>query len=379
MLMSLLGFFWVASCFGNFGICGHTLWAKSPEIRVQRPSWFSATPAKPRFLARQTTPSSIFGLISPKGFLWKPLSESQPKQVKSFVQSWSWREPVESNLCQSGTDVTPSLLPALQTSAQPPVSFQPAVATTTQASPSSFLSELWDGLPFLSSTQPKPPAASIVEVRPSQNQQYEVVVKNQIVAQLPHHSQAQKMAQRLKNALQQTNNLSSEVMPAVVKGQPALKMGTNVILVIDEKLAAELKKSQEVLAIEWSNQLRLALGLTPLSLTEAQAQMHQLQETPRKLAGRASWYGPYFQGRMTAAGETYNQNELTAAHPSLPFDTYLKVTNLKNDKQVIVRVNDRGPYVGNRVLDLSREAARCLESEKAGVVPVEAVIMQKSS
>jgi rare lipoprotein A len=83
--------------------------------------------------------------------------------------------------------------------------------------------------------------------------------------------------------------------------------------------------------------------------------MYNLVETPRTFKGRASWYGPTFHGRLTATGETYNQHELTAAHPSLPFDTYLKVRNLKNGNSVIVRINDRGPYVPDRALDLSRE------------------------
>jgi rare lipoprotein A len=107
--------------------------------------------------------------------------------------------------------------------------------------------------------------------------------------------------------------------------------------------------------------------------------MHNLVETPRKFEGQASWYGDQFHGRLTATGETYNQHELTAAHPSLPFNTYLKVRNLDNGNAVIVRVNDRGPYVPNRVLDLSREAARCIDGEKAGVVPIEAVVMQPPS
>lgn len=94
--------------------------------------------------------------------------------------------------------------------------------------------------------------------------------------------------------------------------------------------------------------------------------------------GLASWYGPYFHGRLTANGEIFNQNELTVAHKSLPFNTFLKVTNLQTGKAVIVRVNDRGPYIPPRSLDLSRVAARCINSEVAGVVPYEAVIMQPS-
>jgi rare lipoprotein A len=74
-------------------------------------------------------------------------------------------------------------------------------------------------------------------------------------------------------------------------------------------------------------------------------------------SGVASWYGGKFHGRKTASGETYNQNSLTAAHRSLPFGTKVRVTNTNNGDTVVVRINDRGPFVGGRVIDLSRAAA----------------------
>lgn len=76
--------------------------------------------------------------------------------------------------------------------------------------------------------------------------------------------------------------------------------------------------------------------------------------------GMASWYGKQFHGRTTASGEDFDMFELTAAHKHIPLGTYVKVTNLRNGKWVIVRVNDRGPYVGNRIMDLSYSAARML-------------------
>ncbi len=82
----------------------------------------------------------------------------------------------------------------------------------------------------------------------------------------------------------------------------------------------------------------------------------------------ASWYGPKFHGKNTANGETYNQSALTAAHKTLPFGTLLQITNLKNRKSVIVRINDRGPYIEGRDLDLSKGTARALGILKKGVV-----------
>ena len=137
-----------------------------------------------------------------------------------------------------------------------------------------------------------------------------------------------------------------------------------------------IRDSQDLLTVEWTNNLRKALGAEPLPIAEAQAQMYGLVETPRKLQGTASWYGPYFHGRLTANGETYDQQDMTAAHPSLPFDTYLKVKNPQNGKMVIVRINDRGPYIPPRNLDLSLGAARVLGSEETGVISYEATFME---
>ncbi len=86
--------------------------------------------------------------------------------------------------------------------------------------------------------------------------------------------------------------------------------------------------------------------------------------------GKASWYGPGFQGRRTASGVRFNTNAMTCAHRTLPFGTKLKVTNLDNGSEVIVIVNDRGPFIGGRVVDLSREAARHLNFVRSGTAPV---------
>jgi rare lipoprotein A len=89
-----------------------------------------------------------------------------------------------------------------------------------------------------------------------------------------------------------------------------------------------------------------------------------------KQVGEASWYGPGFHGQETANGETYNQKDLTAAHPSLPMGTTAKVTNLENGKKVEVRINDRGPFIQDRVIDLSSAAANKLDMKKEGAAQV---------
>ena len=85
---------------------------------------------------------------------------------------------------------------------------------------------------------------------------------------------------------------------------------------------------------------------------------------------KASWYGPHFHGKETANGEIFDQMAFTAAHKILKFGTLLKITNPRNDQSVIVRINDRGPYIGGRQLDLSKAAALQLGMMKRGVVKV---------
>lgn len=87
--------------------------------------------------------------------------------------------------------------------------------------------------------------------------------------------------------------------------------------------------------------------------------------------GKASYYADFFQGRKTANGDTFRQRKRTAAHRTLPFGTVVKVKNLKNGKTVKVRINDRGPFVDGRIIDLSKKAARRLGMVNDGVVQVE--------
>ena len=95
------------------------------------------------------------------------------------------------------------------------------------------------------------------------------------------------------------------------------------------------------------------------------------EEDPNyKAEGLASWYGDDFHGRYTANGEIFDMNTITAAHPTMPLPSYARVTNLRNRKSIVVRVNDRGPYVGNRVIDLSVKTAKLLEFHGQGVAKV---------
>ena len=92
--------------------------------------------------------------------------------------------------------------------------------------------------------------------------------------------------------------------------------------------------------------------------------------------GISSWYGPNFHGKLTANGEVYDMYGLTAAHKTLPLNTIARVTNLDNGKSIILRINDRGPYVGNRILDCSLGAARKLDFYKDGTAFVKIEIIE---
>ena len=108
----------------------------------------------------------------------------------------------------------------------------------------------------------------------------------------------------------------------------------------------------------------LIIALTQISATER---------------GEASWYGGKFQGRLTASGEKFDTNMLTAAHKTLPFNTIVEVRNLENNKIVHVRINDRGPFVEGRIIDLSRAAASKLNMVGAGLAKVEIRIIESPS
>jgi rare lipoprotein A len=100
------------------------------------------------------------------------------------------------------------------------------------------------------------------------------------------------------------------------------------------------------------------------------------QDNTQTQTGPASWYGSKYHGRKTSSGERYNKNDMTAAHKTLPFGTKVKVTNPANNESVILRINDRGPFVGNRIIDVSEVAAKKLDIHSRGVAEVEVEVIE---
>lgn len=129
-----------------------------------------------------------------------------------------------------------------------------------------------------------------------------------------------------------------------------------------------------ILCVTWVCYVVIISGCTSEPVIEPnhltlQEESTDTQSTHTEI-GEASWYGPGFHGKKTANGEIFDQTKLTAAHPSLPLGTKAEVTNLNNDKKVEVRINDRGPYIDDRVIDVSRAAAKKLDMDKDGIAPV---------
>lgn len=136
-------------------------------------------------------------------------------------------------------------------------------------------------------------------------------------------------------------------------------------------------------ALQVTNRLRRLLGNNPAEpVTEVigrpapAAPPQQVAAVRSSYSGMASWYGPGFHGRRSASGESFNQYAMTAAHRTLPFGTQVRVTNLNNGRNVVVRINDRGPYSHGRIIDLSAGAASAIGLRSAGVGPVQIEVLR---
>ena len=126
---------------------------------------------------------------------------------------------------------------------------------------------------------------------------------------------------------------------------------------------------KRALAVSLAAWLAACGGKAPAPQHDHHEAVHGVQQ------GLASWYGGGHQGGPTASGERFNKNAMTAAHRTLPMNTRVRVTNKRNGKSVVVRINDRGPY-GRAIIDLSEAAARELDMIEAGVVPVQVEVVQ---
>jgi len=170
------------------------------------------------------------------------------------------------------------------------------------------------------------------------------------------------------------------IQPAWEQGRYVIKFGDRTQWVLDQSMTfpeSSQNPAQDTLMI--SNRLRRLLGGAEPVSTIANAPNapadNIIARVVRVISGIASWYGPGLHGNRSASGEIFDQNALTAAHLTLPFGTQVRVTNLSNGQSVVVRINDRGPFTGNRVIDISKAAAQRIGMTGAGITPVKLEVL----
>jgi rare lipoprotein A (peptidoglycan hydrolase) len=251
------------------------------------------------------------------------------------------------------------------------------IRTTESISDTTLSDALLNQCTDLPALQAKPSLLSNRHITRSHRTHFQIWFKGHLIGAVSTQKQANDITEKLRNLLNRPTLDANDLRPVLKADQAFIYLGNELLLPVTPTMAQSLGYSPEWIALAWSNNLRQALQAAPLDMATVQMEVKGLAESDTRFEGTASWYGPRFHGRLTATGEIFNQNDLTVAHKRLPFGTILKVRNLENDRTVVVRVNDRGPYVGERSLDLSKAAAQCLGSEHAGVVPYEAVILQE--
>ncbi|HEY9631290.1 MAG TPA: septal ring lytic transglycosylase RlpA family protein [Coleofasciculaceae cyanobacterium] len=159
------------------------------------------------------------------------------------------------------------------------------------------------------------------------------------------------------------------------KQQYVIKVGDDVLVAMDAAtILPNTTENPSEDALQATNLIRRQMGNAP-PITQIPGRPQtvstlSLGSVQFRISGWASWYGPGFDGNYSASGEIFDQNALTAAHPDLPFGTQVRVTNMDNGMSVVVRINDRGPYAGDRVIDLSQGAASVIGLVQSGVAPV---------
>lgn len=175
---------------------------------------------------------------------------------------------------------------------------------------------------------------------------------------------------RSLNRLSQGKAIQSHAIRPVFDGRNyVIHYGQSPILNITPTMARVFGKNRLTTLIELTNQLRKSLG------AELLRSFHTLNPAAEGETGWASWYGGHFHGRRTANGEVYNIHQFTAAHKALPFGTRVLVTNLENRQSVVVKINDRGPFVPSRIIDLSPQAFKQIGYLGQGVLKVKLSVL----
>lgn len=187
---------------------------------------------------------------------------------------------------------------------------------------------------------------------------------------------AKKVAGELQNFINQNNN-PKLIRPVNYGRNVLIKAGDTVIVTADTANARAFGVSTHELAYTWANNIRVALGAPKMlkDYSSVSRGMYTLDFQRKyigtKQSGLASWYGGRFNGRKTSDGSRFNKEEFTAAHKTLPFGTLVRVKNLHNGRTCVVKINDRGPFVHNRIIDLSKASASEIGVLSRGIAKVQ--------
>lgn len=395
IVMEILGIVWAASI-----ICPASAAAKSTQgICAQRTQQHESLLAEPPAQWRRSLQGLVdwVTILEPQGELGTSATVASPA---GFSWWFSTIEPDDEHFSEPPSFQT--LMPAIGsalTSFEPPAEL--AAAAPESASESTGISHRWHSWSAVAAVRVERGADAALAVdgpthdsdqclqsaaatyQPSAlamkaSPKVQIWVHNQFVGEVAGQVAAQKIATKLRTLVKSGQLEPTNIIPLVGENFVGVSHQDEVLFLVDETLQPHPEVPATVTAAQWANNLRAAFNATPIGLAEVQMAIEGLSETPETLYGTASWYGPKFHGRQTANGEIFDENALTAAHKTLPFNTQLKVTNRMNGRSVVVRINDRGPYIGQRSLDLSKAAARCLGSTQPGVVPYEAVILEST-
>ncbi len=196
-------------------------------------------------------------------------------------------------------------------------------------------------------------------------------------------TKAEDLSNKIQNLLRSKNFKSDELLPAAEGSLASIKVGNKSMLKFepprgtDDSAESVMKPSLKLVNAlrEASGEQKLPDSFLTIANSLSDSDSEDSAQTASCFSGKASWYGKKFHGRRAANGERFNMHQLTAAHKKLPFGTKLLVKNRRTGKTCIVRVNDRGPYHGNRVIDLSMGAAKKLNMLSQGVAMVDVVVL----
>ncbi|MGV3526821.1 MAG: septal ring lytic transglycosylase RlpA family protein [Candidatus Sericytochromatia bacterium] len=177
-----------------------------------------------------------------------------------------------------------------------------------------------------------------------------------------------RLARRLNRLSQAQPIQAAEIEPVLENGEHEIRYRNQLLLRLGQDWSQYRKQSRLATLLDVTNQLRTKLGAQPLRNFDT------LNSQPDQV-GMASWYGGFFHGRRTANGERYNVHQYTAAHKKLPFGSRVLVTNLNTKQSVIVKINDRGPFVSERIIDLSPAAFKHIGYLGQGVLKVKITVL----